>query len=86
MILVASRAARALAIALLVAAAARDGRAQAPPAGPTAAQPTIRAGTRLATFDAVVTDGKGRHVIDLTPADFESGGRAARRRSLRWGG
>jgi len=35
------------------------------------AQPTFRAVTRLATFDAVVTDGKGRHVTDLTPADFD---------------
>jgi VWFA-related protein len=72
MVVVASRVARALAIALLFAAAARDSRAQAPPTeGATAAQPTFRAGTRLATFDAVVTDGKGRHVTDLTPADFE---------------
>ena len=29
------------------------------------------AATRLATFDAVVTDDKGRHVTDLSPADFE---------------
>jgi VWFA-related protein len=41
------------------------------PAAPQGAQPTFRAGTRLATFDAVVTDKKGRHVTDLTPADFE---------------
>jgi VWFA-related protein len=43
------------------------------PATPTQAgdQPTFRAGVRLATVDAVVTDGKGRHVTDLTPADFE---------------
>ncbi len=43
------------------------------PATPTAAgeQPTFRAGVRLATVDAVVTDDKGRHVTDLTPADFE---------------
>ena len=34
-------------------------------------QPTFRAGVRLATFDAVVTDDKGRHVTDLTAADFE---------------
>lgn len=27
--------------------------------------------TRLASFDAVVTDDKGRHVTDLSPADFE---------------
>jgi VWFA-related protein len=43
------------------------------PAAPTATtdQPTFRAGVRLATVDAVVTDYKGRHVADLTPADFE---------------
>src|SRR5262249_2531504 len=34
-------------------------------------QPTFRTGVRLAVFDAVVTDDKGRHVTDLTPADFE---------------
>jgi VWFA-related protein len=62
------RAAAALfAITLLTAEASAQ-----PPAGQTpSAQPTFRAGTRLATFDAVVTDGKGRHVTDLTPADFE---------------
>jgi VWFA-related protein len=43
------------------------------PATPTTAgeQPTFRAGVRLATVDAVVTDDKGHHVTDLTPADFE---------------
>ena len=43
------------------------------PATPTTAgeQPTFRAVVRLATVDAVVTDGKGRHVTDLTPADVE---------------
>lgn len=48
------------------------GQGQAP-ATPTSAgeQPTFRAGVRLATVDAVVTDDKGRHVTDLTPADFE---------------
>ena len=45
-------------------------RAQTP-AAPQGGQPTFRGGTRLATFDAVVTDAKGRHVTDLTPADFE---------------
>src|SRR5262245_55232518 len=45
-------------------------RAQTPPA-PQGGQPTFRGGTRLATFDAVGTDAKGRHVTDLTPADFE---------------
>jgi hypothetical protein len=34
-------------------------------------QPPFRTATRLATFDAVVTDDKGRHVTDLSPADFE---------------
>jgi len=34
-------------------------------------QPTFRTGTRLSTVDAVVTDKKGRHVTDLTAADFE---------------
>lgn len=43
------------------------------PAAPTTVgeQPTFRSGVRLATVDAVVTDDKGRHVTDLTPADFE---------------
>ncbi len=43
------------------------------PATPTTAgeQPTFRAGVRLATVDAVVTDDKGHHVTDLTPTDFE---------------
>jgi VWFA-related protein len=45
--------------------------AQEPPVQAPGGQPTFRAGTRLATFDAVVTDKKGRHVTDLTPADFE---------------
>lgn len=45
--------------------------AQTPPAAAPGDQPTFRGGTRLATFDAVVTDSKGRHVTDLTPADFE---------------
>src|SRR3954447_14671206 len=65
--------AHASGIAILAAAAglftigvtARPG-AQAP-----ADQPTFRTGTRLSTVDAVVTDKKGRHVMDLTPADFE---------------
>lgn len=34
-------------------------------------QPTFRTATRLATFDAVVTDDTGRHVTDLLPADIE---------------
>ena len=43
------------------------------PATPTTVgeQPTFRAGVRLATVDAVVTDDKGHHVTDLTPIDFE---------------
>jgi VWFA-related protein len=43
------------------------------PATPTTVgeQPTFRAGVRLATVDAVVTDDKGRHVTDLAAADFE---------------
>jgi VWFA-related protein len=47
-------------------------RGQAPATPATAGdQPTFRAGVRLATVDAVVTDDKGRHVTDLAPADFE---------------
>ena len=42
-------------------------------------QPTFRAGTRLATIDAVVVDKAGRHVTDLTPADFEVFERGKRR-------
>jgi VWFA-related protein len=49
---------------------ARPG-AQAPEPQAAGGQPTFRAGTRLATFDAVVTDRKGRHITDLTPAAFE---------------
>ena len=66
-------AASALALATCLLApgvTARPG-AQAPEAQAPGGQPTFRAGTRLATFDAVVTDRKGRHVTDLTPADFE---------------
>jgi VWFA-related protein len=45
---------------------------QAPATPATAGeQPTFRSGVRLATVDAVVTDDKGHHVTDLTPADFE---------------
>ena len=66
-------AATALALATCLLApgvTARPG-AQAPDAQAPGGQPTFRTGTRLATFDAVVTDAKGRHVTDLTPADFE---------------
>ena len=45
-------------------------RAQQGPGSPDG-QPTFRIGTRLATIDAVVVDDEGRHVTDLTPADFE---------------
>ena len=65
--------ATALALALCLLApgvTARPGT-QAPDAQAPGGQPTFRTGTRLATFDAVVTDAKGRHVTDLTPADFE---------------
>ncbi|MFI5076200.1 MAG: VWA domain-containing protein [Vicinamibacteria bacterium] len=56
----------------LVATASVLPRAQGPPAAQAPGdQPTFRAGVRLATFDAVVTDDKGRHVTDLTAADFE---------------
>ena len=33
--------------------------------------PTFKAGTRLATIDAVVVDDQGRQVTDLKPSDFE---------------
>ena len=51
----------------------RAAASRRPGAGDASAgdQPTFRAGVRLATFDAVVTDDKGRHVTDLTAADFE---------------
>ena len=43
--------------------------------GPTTIRPdewpTFRAGTRLATIDAVVVDDQGRQVTDLKPSDFE---------------
>jgi len=61
----------ALAACLLAPGVTARPGAQAPDAQSPGGQPTFRAGTRLATFDAVVTDRKGRHVTDLTPADFE---------------
>jgi VWFA-related protein len=66
-------AATALALATCLLAPGVTARpfAQALDAQTPGGQPTFRAGTRLATFDAVVTDRKGRHVTDLTPADFE---------------
>jgi VWFA-related protein len=54
-------AAAALAVALVVAAGPV----------PRGQEPTFRVLTRIATIDAVVVDGDGRHVTDLTPADFE---------------
>ena len=51
--------------------AAQEPAAQAPDAQTPGDRPTFRGGTRLATFDAVVTDDKGRHVTGLTPDDFE---------------
>jgi VWFA-related protein len=66
-------AAAALAVAaslLTPGVTARPG-AQAPAAQAPGDQPTFRAGVRLATYDAVVTDDKGRHVTGLTAADFE---------------
>ena len=47
------------------------GQQQTPTTAPAGDQPTFRVGTRLSTIDAVVVDDKGRHVTDLTPADFE---------------
>ena len=38
---------------------------------PAEERPTFRAGTRLATIDAVVVDQQGRHVTDLSSGDFE---------------
>ena len=46
-------------------------RAQVPEAQQPTDTPTFRVGTRLATIDAVVVDGKGQHVTDLKPEDFE---------------
>jgi VWFA-related protein len=46
-------------------------KGQAPATPTPGEQPTFRAGVRLATVDAVVTDAKGHHVTDLTAADFE---------------
>jgi VWFA-related protein len=64
-------AATALATCLLAPGVTARPGAQASETQSAGGQPTFRAGTRLATFDAVVTDRKGRHVTDLTPADFE---------------
>ena len=59
--------------------------AQTPGAQTPADQPTFRAGVRLAVYDAVVTDEKGRHVTDLTPADFEVVERGKRQTVLQAG-
>ena len=63
----------AASIAVAAALAVLGGRAivatQEPQAPADA--PTFRVGTRLATIDAVVVDGKGQHVTGLTPEDFE---------------
>jgi VWFA-related protein len=56
------RGAAALLTVALVAAAGPAPRGQ---------EPTFRVLTRIATIDAVVVDGDGRHVTDLTAADFE---------------
>jgi VWFA-related protein len=46
--------------------------AQEPPAPSTqSTSPIFRTSADLVTIDAVVTDGDGRHVTDLTPAEFE---------------
>lgn len=45
--------------------------AQNPPATPPPTQDPVRINTQLVQIDAVVTDKKGRHVEDLTQADFE---------------
>jgi VWFA-related protein len=56
-------------------------RAQGPPVqAPPADAPTFRVDANLATVDAVVVDGDGRHVTDLTPADFEVVERGKRQR------
>lgn len=45
--------------------------APAPDPAPTPAPLVIRISTSLVQLDAVVTDGRGTQVTDLTPADFE---------------
>jgi len=57
-----------LGILLLSTAALPTGQA---PAKPTAPPPVFRTSADVVTIDAVVTDDKGRHVTDLTAADFE---------------
>jgi VWFA-related protein len=61
---------RAVVAAICLAAVLLGPRTRAQVQAPSD-QPTFRTATRLATFDAVVTDDKGRHVTDLSPADFE---------------
>jgi VWFA-related protein len=57
----------------LVAAVSAQPGAQAPAARPTTADdtPIFRLSVSLVQLDAVVTDGKGRHVTTLGPDDFE---------------
>jgi VWFA-related protein len=45
--------------------------AQEAPQPPNAGAPAFRTTLKLVQVDAVVTDGKGRHVTDLTAGDFE---------------
>jgi VWFA-related protein len=49
---------------------AQNPQPQSPPA-PQSNQDVVRINTQLVQVDAVVTDKKGRHVEDLTEADFE---------------
>ena len=60
-------------IAVVAASIAAPLAQQPDPPRPAAPQegPTFRVDARLATIDAVVVDEDGRHVTDLTPADFE---------------
>jgi VWFA-related protein len=61
-----------LATLALVAAGAVTLGGQTPPTqAPPTDTPTFRVDTRIATIDAVVVDQDGKHVTDLTPADFE---------------
>ena len=60
-------------VAVAAALAVLGGRATVATQEPQAPAdaPTFRVGTRLATIDAVVVDGKGQHITDLKPEDFE---------------
>ena len=64
---------RVLAIALLasVALAAQQQQPAPPPQQPAPAQqPSFRGGVELVSLNVTVTDGTGRYVTDLEPADF----------------